>query len=249
MIRYFDDRELLDALRKGAERSSDIIAKITDYHGGALTTEYMLTSDIARELIEQNFEVRVECLNRYLVNALVKKAAADPSSLGSQRTDVAVLGSALVPAALIEVKIDVRTLRKIRPDLVKIASTISMLKFSFVKGVIGASIFQVHVQGNDRRWKRSHLKSDIEKIEKSLRDDLIAHARENVDFSFSMHPLQAEDAGIVERDVEDHGNGSEWGVHGHATRFYAVLIRSTAVPAPPPPDETELEALRRQANE
>jgi hypothetical protein len=43
-----DGSRLLSALRKGVQRSVDLIARITEYHGGPVTTEYMLTSDIAR---------------------------------------------------------------------------------------------------------------------------------------------------------------------------------------------------------
>ena len=227
MIRYFDDHELLAALKRGVERSNDIIDKVTEYHGGPLTTEYILTSDIARELIEQGFLVNVECLNRRAVNALVSKKASGYRSMGSKRTDLVIWGTELIPAALIEVKIGVKTLRKIRPDLRKITRTISMLKPEFARRVVGSSIFQVHVQGSARKWKRAHLQSAIEKIENNLDSALTQHAKGQRGFSFSMYPLQSEHAGIVEREVEDYGQGQEQGQHGHATRFYAVLIRST----------------------
>jgi hypothetical protein len=44
------ESDLLSLLCSGVKRSSDLIAQITDYHGGPVTTEYILTSDIARVL-------------------------------------------------------------------------------------------------------------------------------------------------------------------------------------------------------
>src|SRR5262249_14654304 len=104
------DTSLLSALRKGVKRSADLIAQITEYHGGANTTEYMLTSDIARELIKRNYEVEVEYLNRKFLNALAIRPGTSGEKFGSRRTDIAVFVSKVVPGAIIEVKIGVKTL-------------------------------------------------------------------------------------------------------------------------------------------
>ena len=49
---------LISGLRRGVERTKSLIAHWTDYHGGPTTTEYLLTSDIAREFIEAYYETR-----------------------------------------------------------------------------------------------------------------------------------------------------------------------------------------------
>jgi hypothetical protein len=118
------DSELISVLRKGVQRSSNLIAQITDYHGGPVTTEYMLTSDIARELIEQNYQVEVEYLNRNMINGMTMRLHGRPrKKFGSHRTDVAVLTVKCVLLAIIEVKIGVKTLNAIKKDLLKITDT------------------------------------------------------------------------------------------------------------------------------
>lgn len=72
MIRAMQEDEVLEALAKGVRRTSDLIRQAAEYHGGAVRTEYLLTADIAREFIERHFQVKVECLNRSLVNALTR---------------------------------------------------------------------------------------------------------------------------------------------------------------------------------
>jgi hypothetical protein len=87
----------------------------------------MLTSDIARELIERNYEVKVEYKNPDIINATTKSITAR-KKLGSKRTDVMVLHQQFYPLAIIEVKIGVKTLRGIAKDLLKITDTIDALK-------------------------------------------------------------------------------------------------------------------------
>jgi hypothetical protein len=64
MIKQITDAELLATLKEGVKTATDVIARVTDYRGGPVTTEYLLTADISRELIEQDYQVKVECLNR-----------------------------------------------------------------------------------------------------------------------------------------------------------------------------------------
>ncbi len=229
------DEVLLGLLRQGVMRSSDLIAKITDYHGGSVTTEYMITSDIARVLIKLGYEVEVEYLNRKKVNGMTMRKSGPPvKTFGSQSTDVAVLKDNLIPLAVIEVKIGVKTLNAIKGDILKITDTIRSLKPQYASRVRGASIFQVHVAGSTKRYKKEHLKAAIQQVEKSLRDELNAYGRKDADFRFSFRAFQTGDEGIVPREVEHDGDSSAWGQHGHATRFYAVLIRSKQSVPPAP---------------
>lgn len=227
------DQQLLDALRAGVERSSNLIAWVTDFHGGPVTTEYILTADIARELIDRHYEVAVEFANRKLVNGLTaKKGVKARKLLGSRRTDVVVLNDSLVPAALIEVKIGVRSLGKIKGDLTKLTGTIALLKSRYAARVAAAVVYQVHVAGTDTIEWRDQLLPAIQKIEKRIERELETYRLTDPGYSFAIHPLQSPDQGITEREIEDDGHEKTLGAHGHATRFYAVLIRSKQVPPP-----------------
>lgn len=229
------DEVLFGLLRQGVMRSSDLIAKITDYHGGPVTTEYMITSDIARELIKQNYNVEVEYLNRKMVNGMTMHKSGPPvKKFGSQRTDVAVLKDKIIPLVIIEVKISVKTLNAIKGDLLKITDTIRSLKPQYASRVRGASIFQVHVAGSTKHYKKEHLKAAIHQVEKSLRDEPKAYGGKDADFRFRFRAFQTGDEGIVPRELEPDGDSFAWGQHGHATRFYAVLIRSKQNVPPAP---------------
>ena len=237
------DQALLALLRRGAMRSSDLIAQITDYHGGPVTTEYMITSDIARELIERNYEVEVEFLNRKMVNGLtMRRSGPRVKKFGSQRTDVAVLKDKIIPLVIIEVKIGVKTLNAIKEDLLKITDTIRSLKPQYASRVRGASVFQVHVAGSASRYNKEHLKAAIKKVERCLRDELKAHEKTNADFRFGFHAFQTADQGIVPRELEPDGDNFAWGQHGHATRYYAVLIHSKQSVPPAPRTFAQLKA-------
>lgn len=237
------DQQLLDALCAGVERSSNLIAWITNFHGGPVTTEYILTADIARELIDRNYEAAVEYANWKLVNGLTAKKGVKPRKLlGSRRTDVVVLNDSLVPAALIEVKIGVRSLAKIKGDLTKLTDTIALLNSRYAARVVAAVVFQVHVKGTDKIEWRNQLLPAIQKIEGRIEQELETYRLTAPDYSFAIHPLQSPDEGITERAIEDDGHEETLGAHGHATRFYAVLIRSKQIALPPPRTFAELKA-------
>lgn len=56
-MREIDENQFLEVLRSGVARTTDLIAKATDYHGGPVMTEYLVTADIARECIEKGWPV------------------------------------------------------------------------------------------------------------------------------------------------------------------------------------------------
>jgi hypothetical protein len=246
-MRDIDENAFLEALKDGVARTTNLIAKATDYHGGPVMTEYLLTADIAREFIERDYPVAVECHNRMFVNAITGLKAAQPRKLlRSKRTDVAVIEDGLIPLALIEVKIRVKKLRAIKGDLDKITTTMSLLKANFAATVIGAVVFQVHIAGTKNRTHAAEFKAAAEKVEKRLQAELASYAPSRPDFRFTMHPLQSDDGGIVEREIEGFGDEAAWGAHGHATRYHVIIIRSTR---PVPPPTGPFEDLRRQSNE
>jgi len=237
-----DENLFVECLRAGVERTKGLLARLTDYHGGPVQTEYLLTADLAREFIERNYEVAVECLNRSLVNRLTATNAKEARKLlKSKRTDIALINTHLVPIGIIELKIGVVSLRKIEDDLNKIRTTISLLNPQFAHHTIGAVVFQVHVgcscQSPRRRRRRRHVpcktyyahefKHAISKVEKRIEDALKIYASSNMDFSFRMLPLQEATDGIVGRALEPDGDSDSlaWGKCGHATRYHAIIIR------------------------
>jgi hypothetical protein len=241
------EKELLSVLRKGVRRSSDLIAQITEYHGGPVTTEYMLTSDIARQLIEQQYEVKVEYLNRSILNAMTVRRTRDArKEFGSRRTDVAVLFNEMFPLAIIEVKIGVKTLRAIEKDLVKITDTIDALKPQYASRMLGAAVFQVHVAGSEERYTEEHFRAAIAAIEKTLGTGLAEHGEVYSGYDFSFHCLQPKNEGYTPRDIELDDDGYAWGQHGHATRYYAVLIKSRVSRPKPPTTFVELKAYMQR---
>jgi hypothetical protein len=234
-------RGLLSSLRKGVKRSSDLIAQITDYHGGPVTTEYMLTSDIARELIEQGQQVEVEYLNRKFANGMtIRRSGLPLKKFGSKRTDVAVLYSDFVPLAMIEVKIGIKTFRGIEGDIVKITDTIAALKPQYACRVWGAAVFQVHIAGSKERYEDKHFRTSVAETDKTIKAGLAEHAKAHAGYNFGFHSLQSPDEGYTARELEPDGDGYAWGQHGHATRYYVVLIKSRIARPKPPRTIAEL---------
>jgi len=225
---------LIEAIRAGVSRTTGLIARLTEYHGGPVGTEYLLTADIAREFIERDYEVRVECLNRDAIHGMnSKEAGRRRQLLRSKRTDVAIFES-IFPRALIEIKIGVSSLRKLRLDLDKICTTIALLDSLHASKVTGACVFEVHVS-NSKLYTRDALLSRVRVIEERIRSELQAYAHTRPAFSFEWEALQAEDGGIIERDTEYVGDELAWGEHGHATRYHAILIHSRVTPLAPAP--------------
>lgn len=221
-----EETEFLDCLARAVERTKDFIARLTDYQGGEVRTEYLITADVAREFVERGFEVKVECLNRNLVNALTRLPGSTPKkSLGAKRTDVAVLSSGLVPLAIIEVKIGVKALGRVKADLKKIADTIRMMKRTVSKDVIGAMVFQIHVSPSRSRYHAADFLKAAKRIECGVEKELALYAAIHKDFAFAMHPLQPSDEGAVGREIEVVGDEKAWGADGHATRYHAILLR------------------------
>lgn len=234
-----DEASFLEALTAGVRRTTDLIARITEYHGDAVRTEYMITADLAREFMERGHEVKVECLNRKLVNGMVALKSARPFKvLKSMRTDVAILRDSLIPLAMVEVKIGVKTLRPLKADLKKITDTIAMMQAKYAAKVIGAAVFQVHIPGSRSRYYAEQFKAAAEKAEKGIETELTTYAAGYPEFRFTMHALQGANDGFVGRDLEPDGDSFAWGQHGHATRYHAILIRSPR-PVPPPPKTIE----------
>ncbi len=100
--------------------------------------------------------------------------------------------------------------------------------------MVAAVVYQVHLAGTDKMEWRDQLLPAIQKIETRIERELESYRGTASGYSFTIHPLQSSTEEITERAIEDDGYEKTLGAHGHATRFYAVIIRSTRVPPPPP---------------
>lgn len=224
-----EDR-FLGLLRDGVNRTREFMGRLTEYHGGPTETEYILTSDIARAFLDAHLEVAVEWQNRHFVNAMTVRHDKSPKQLfGGQRTDVAVVFSGLIAIAMIEVKIGIGSrLNPLKKDLNKLARTLDALKAKYAAAVRAASVFQVYVKGRANEIGTERLERRVRKIEASLSKELSEFAKGWPDFTFQLAPLLEQNAGIVDTEVifEEDGSSS-LGAPGHATRYYAIIIRST----------------------
>ena len=208
-----------------------MIDRATEFHGGTAETEYLLTGDIARELIERDYKVKVECLNKDLINVLTKdKTISLPKNLGKKRTDIAITDEVRIPYALIEVKIRIKRLTGVEEDLSKLCDTLRRLSDKYSKSSWGVSLFQVHLEKTKKRAQRQHFIRDIRRLEARLDKDLATYARSHLDFSFEWCALQEGDGGIqgprLEEVVHDDGvTEMELVNDGFALRYYAVLVQ------------------------
>ncbi len=95
-MNQISESDFLEVLQDGTKRTTDFMAHLTEYHGGPIKTEYILTADIARAFLVKGHEVRVEKINRHLVNGLTKRKGWKPRrKFGAQRSDVAVTNTDL----------------------------------------------------------------------------------------------------------------------------------------------------------
>jgi hypothetical protein len=239
------EQTFLDGLQAGVKNTADLMFLASEFHGGAVQTEYLLTTDIAREFIKRRVGVKVECLYRNLVNSATAPEGTFKKrhkKLGSKRTDVALVQD-FVPLAMIEVKIGIRKLTGIKEDLKKIASSMRLMQTKYAKNVIGASVFQVHLDTTRHRYEEKHFWAAIGKIESNLKSTLKTYERYCPGFAFSMHSLQAPDEGFAEPEEDQDGDGELIiGRPRHVTRYYAILMRCTRQSPP-----VTLEELKRRS--
>lgn len=247
MIQALDEARFIEVLTAGIKETKNLMARLTEFHGGKIDTEYILTVDIARAFVESGHEVKVECKNRHLVSALVANNGVNVwKILRGKRTDVAITSAGIFPLALIEVKIRVSQLKHIKEDLDKISTTVRLMNPAPASKVIGAAVFQVHVNASSGRFHGHQFKAAIVEIEDRLTKQLADYAAAHPDFSYRLQPLQGPDDGIQGTAIERDEHEAWLGEDGHATRYYAVLIRSMR---PVPPAHTHIAERLTQNNE
>jgi hypothetical protein len=59
---------ILEGVKRGLKDTETFLAELTEYHGGPLRTEYIMTADIARQLLPTSGEVAVEFLASRMQN-------------------------------------------------------------------------------------------------------------------------------------------------------------------------------------
>lgn len=237
------EADLIEGLKAGVLRTRRFMAQVTDFHGGPAETEYLITTDIARAFLDRHQQVRVEALNRDFCNAVASNAARKASaSLGLQRTDV-TLGDCLLPSALIEVKIRIRSLGGIAGDLNKMIDTMGWMTPSRHRSLLAASVFQVHTPATKKRWERVHFERAVARIEKQLEQDLKDFAAGKPDFDFRLHRLHDPADGIEDFSLEETEDGLlSYGQPGHAVSYYAVIVKHRLHGTPGPTSFDDLKA-------
>ena len=227
--------DFIGVLKDGVRRTAEFMADVTEYHGGPAFTEYLLTSDIARAMISKHFQVKVECRRRDFLNPLiVPHGARLVGRFSSSRADIGVFDGPLFPRAIVEVKTGVGgTLRKVIPDLERNCNILSSMTANSALAMQAAAVFEVHVRGRSCDFKLDRLKTRISAIEAKLKAELTCFAKSQPSFFFEFVPLQDRNQGYTPTEIEDeHTDHPTLGRNGHATRYYAILIKSSRQPDP-----------------
>lgn len=209
------------------------MACLTEYHGGSANTEYLLTADIARAMLSKRLEVKVECLRQDFLSLLtIPRGMKLGRRFGTTRADIGVFDDPLTPRAVVEVKLGVGgTLRKVIPDLERNCNILSAMTASFAEKMQAAAVFEVHVGGRPGDIEIYRLKKKIAKIEAKLNEQLVRFGGTQPDFNFEFVPLQDESQGYTPTEIEDEETDHpSLGREGHATRYYAILIKSLRQP-------------------
>lgn len=223
----------IEALRAGVGAAADFMARLTEYHGAPVETEYLITVEIARALLDADYTVALE----YMPKSLSRSLAWDKSErfgLRNARFDIAAYQEIdpsyiLVPTLLVEAKIGVRALGgKLKTDLRKVVSFMKGLKPEWAQHLLAVCVFQVD-RGSGRTGKVHTWRKRADETEKRIRRELAAFGEDHSGFEFEMLPLYGSGGGVVEELDEPDGSVS-LGRAGHVARCNAILIRR-----PPPP--------------
>jgi hypothetical protein len=223
----------LDAVRAGVANAESFMAELTDYHGGEVKTEYLITVEIAKALLRVCPDVALEYLINQVKGHILVHDPKKKFTLGSRRFDVAVL-DAVAPVFIVEIKIGVRRLDgELRKDLRKIVDYLDCLTPSYVARALGACVFQTHVEAlKERDLERT--KRRVHKLERKINDGLKAFTAEHPEFEFDWMPFQGPDERISDDEViADVDWTPMLGRRGHATRYHAILVRRRPEQGPP----------------
>ncbi len=233
---------MLDAVRAGVGGAADFMARLTEYRGAPVETEYLITVEIARALLEADYKVAFEYMPRQVSRSLAWDDGKT-FDLGTARFDIAAHHEMdphyiFLPTLLVEAKIGVRKLGgKLEADLNKVVAFMDGLKPNWAQHVLAAFVFQVH-RGSARPGKVALWRRRADETEALIRHELESYARHWPGFEFEMRPLYGPGGGAVDDEIlyEPDGSG-HLGQPGHVARCNTILVRR------PPPLGTPLDPL------
>ena len=198
--------ELLCVLMAGARLHQSEAMAANDYRPDRSTIEYLLTAAMMREALKQCEHVRVEALCRKVVNVMTSSGCpAVRRSFGKKRFDV-LIGKFLLPQAAIEVKIGVRSARKLLDDADKVLTTIAQLDRVRVP-VFGALVFEIDVLGSGTIAREEDFTAVFKKLYNDIQTGLKSHIAANwprvvVDFHLLAEAIEPAEIvkGVIEAD-------------------------------------------------
>lgn len=235
-----------DLVRQGVATTDAYLHELTDYHGGPLKTEYVLTTDIARALLAGQQKVGTEFLANKVKDHLYYRAKQASFTLGSRRFDVVALDPVGLPQLAVEIKIGVDSLKKLEGDLRKIIDFLESARAGFATRFLGLVVFQVH-RGTRKHGELARISKGVARLEKGLKQQLATFAKGWSAYELAMMSFQGPNERIYDDEVEVEEDGLKTlGRTCHATRYHAIVIRKTVTTAELEFDRTTPEYLAKR---
>lgn len=243
MLLSLSEKNLLSCVKSGINNSQSFIDRLTEYHGGPIGIEYILTTDIARALLDKFDTVSVEHHYARLLNAL-SAPSANRKLFRSTRADVVVINDLHPPPLVVEIKIRVRKFEDIKSDVQRIMRLLNAYKPSLAQRSLGIVVFQVHLYGRKNWLESDRILRQIKIIEGKISNQFNSFADSHSDFEFQWWPFQEPDAGAVGRELDGDPSDPDaaWGRVGHAVRYHGILLRRLVKHSG---DEGQLSAFER----
>ena len=218
--------KVFEAVREGIARSKGLIEKLTNYHGGPVETEYILTTDIAHALVDRFDGVSVECKYRNLVN--LHTGILPLAKFKSHRADLAVANGIDPPTAVIEIKIRVRRFNDIYHDVCRLSRLLRAINARYREYTLGLVIFQISVRGRLNWYKPERILTAVREVEGRIEEDVRKYSAQQPDLEIEWMPLQGPDEGVIGRELEGGPDDPEasWGRTGHGTRYHLLKVCS-----------------------
>jgi hypothetical protein len=198
---------LITLIESGAKLHQSEAMAANDYRPNRSTTEYLLTAAIMRAALKESEHVSVEMLCRKLVNVITSSASSEVrKSFGKKRFDI-LIGEALNPQAIVEVKIGVRSGKKLLDDVNKILKVTASLDRMRVPA-IGMLVFEIDVPGSGTVAIEQDFKSEFERLYSIVKSDLCSSIKTNwplITIDFHLLTETIWDAEIVDETIAENG--------------------------------------------
>jgi hypothetical protein len=220
------DLYILRLIKAGIKNSNALMNRLTEYHGGPITTEYLLTGDIARALLDR-FDVGVEVHYKHLIN-IMNSSVGGKLTFSNTRADVVVRPDVIsTPDAVIEIKIGVTRFRKISNDITRIIRYFNALKPGHFQKSLGIVAFQIYSPAHKDWYDEVKVLAKAHKIEDELKRELAKFSLGYPDFHLRWLSFQSKNSGAASRELEGHPGdpSASWGRAGHAIRHHAIIVK------------------------